>query len=76
MVQVQIRIRLREDGGIQLHYEILPREDATKQELSIAQSLESSFREINRKAAEVSGMTLYEVKIRGAKPEERKEPNE
>jgi hypothetical protein len=70
MVQVQIRITYKEDGTLQLLYEVLPREDANESELSIAQSLESSFRSINRQAAQVAGLPLQEVKIRGKKNEE------
>jgi len=70
MVQVQIRVKIQKDGALQLLYEILPREGATEEEISIAKSLESSFREINRKAAEISGVQLQEVKISGRPADE------
>lgn len=75
MVQVQIRITYKEDGTLQLLYEVLPREDANESELSVAQSLESSFRSINRRAAHIAGLPLHEVKIRGRQTEEA-DPNE
>lgn len=64
MVQVQIRITIeRADGKILFQYEILSREDATADEVKIAESLQSSFVQINRKAAEISGTELREVAI-------------
>jgi hypothetical protein len=64
MVQAQLRITVKDDGAVQILYEILPREDASEHELKIAQSLESSIRAINHKAAEVAGCELREVMIR------------
>jgi hypothetical protein len=64
MVQAQLRITVKDDGAVQILYEILPREDASEHELKIAQSLEKSIREINRKAAEFAGCELREVVIR------------
>jgi hypothetical protein len=64
MVQAQLRITVKDDGAVQILYEILPREDASEHELKIAQSLEKSIRAINRKAAEVADLELHEVVIR------------
>jgi hypothetical protein len=65
MVQVQIRITLKDDGTLQMLYEILPREDANENELSIARSLEKSFESINAKAASISGTKYVKVAIPG-----------
>jgi hypothetical protein len=67
MVQVQIRITIKDDGALQMLYEVLPREDAKEHELKIAYSLEQSFAAINAKAAGISGVQLQVVRIPGTK---------
>ena len=63
MVQVQIRIYVKDDGTVQQLYEILPREDASEHELKIAQSLQGSFEAITAKVADVAGVKMQMVKI-------------